>query len=260
MKKNLIVLLLLIACFCTFIIYSAYDYYAPPSPKQPYHISNHEDTLRIAYIGDSWAYMHKDHRCRISQLLEDTLHRPVRVHTYGICGLTSKEIYENMFGNSDLKHFLQKRGYAYCFVSAGINDTYKKMSTSYYQHSMDDIIQFLLFNNIRPIILEIPDYDISKSFERQKYSRKILRRLSMLVNNTPLDCKQIFRDAFDELIRVKGYQEKVSIIRYKSWNNDYLDDLTQLYLDDGLHLNENGYTKLDSVIAQEIISMTTTKQ
>lgn len=260
MKKSLIVLFILIVCFCTFIIYSAYDYYAPPSPKQPYHISNHEDTLRIAYIGDSWAFMHKDHLCRISQLLEDTLHRPVRVHSYGICGLTSKEIYENMFDNSDFIHFLQKRGYACCFVSAGINDTYKKMSTSYYKHSMNAIIQFLLFNNIRPIILEIPDYDISKSFERQKFSKKILRRLSMLVNDTPMDCKQLFRDAFDELIREKGYQEKVSLIRYKSWNNDYLDDLTQLYLDDGLHLNESGYTKLDSVIAQEIISLTTTKQ
>lgn len=243
------------------VTYPSYRYYAPPSLRQPYPMNNQEeDTLQIAYIGDSWAFMHKDHNCHITKLLEDTLHQPVSVHSYGICGLTSKEVYENMFSNSDFKHFLQKREYAYCFVSAGINDTYKKMSTTYYQHSIDGIIQFLLANNVHPIILEIPDYDIQKSFERQKFDRKMLRQISMFVNNTPINCKQLFRDALNELIREKRYQKKVSIIRYKSWNNDFLNDLALLYLDDGLHLNEKGYSKLDNVIAQELISLTTVKQ
>lgn len=190
----------------------------------------------------------------IPQLLQDSLHRPVKVHSYGVCGLTSKEIYENIFDNSDFKQFLSKRRYEYCYISAGINDTYKKMNTSYYQQSMNGIIQFLLSSHIHPIIQEIPDYDIYTSFDRQKTSRKILRRLSMMINNTPLDCKQLFRDTLDELIREKGYQDKVSIVRYKSWNNDYSNDIKQLYLDDGLHLNEQGYAKLDSAIAKEIIS------
>lgn len=255
MKKKLIVLLLLFVCLCIFFVYIAYDYYTPPSPKQPYHISNHEDTLRIAYIGDSWAFMHKDHRCRISQLLEDKLHQPVRVHSYGICGLTSKDIYESMFDNSNFKHFLQKRKYAYCFVSVGINDTYKKMSINYYKKSINGIIQFMLDNNIFPIILEIPDYDIMKSFDKQTYSKKLLRKLSMLVNNTPLDCKQIFRNALNELIQEKKYQNKVRVIRYSSWNSNYHDDLEKLYKGDGLHLNELGYEKLDSVIIDQIITI-----
>ena len=90
-----------------------------------------EDTLRIAYIGDSWAYWHKDHECQIAQLLEDTLHHPVKVHSYGICGRTSREIYENMFENTNFKEFLTKRRYEYCYVSVGINDTHKKMSIPY---------------------------------------------------------------------------------------------------------------------------------
>lgn len=254
--KRLIIPLILLACIFTIIYYGEYHYYAPPQLRKPYQLTNHnDDTIRIAYIGDSWAFMHKDHKCQIPKLLSNTPHYPVNVHSYGICGLTSKEIYENMFENNDFKHFLQKRNYDFCFISAGINDTYKKMSTTYYQKSMDGIIQFLLANNIRPIIMEIPDYNIQDCFDRQKTSRKALRRLSMFVNSTPLDCKQSFRNALNELIRERDYQGHVSIIRYKSWNNDYEYDLKHLYIGDGLHLNEQGYAKLDGVIAKEIISL-----
>lgn len=252
--KRLIIPFILLTCILTIILFGGYHYYAPPQLRESYQLANSDDdTIRIAYIGDSWAFMHKDHECMIPKLLSDTLHRPVRVYSYGICGLTSKEIYDNIFKNSDFKLFLKKRKYHYCFISAGINDTYKKMSTTYYQKSMEGIIAFLLINHIHPIILEIPDYDIQKSYDRQRISRKYLRRISMLMTRSPIDSKQLFRDALDELIREKGYKDIVSVIRYKSWNNDYSNDQNQLYLDDGLHLNKQGYTKLDSVIAKTII-------
>ena len=214
-------------------------------------MKHQEDTLRIAYIGDSWAFMHKDHDCEMSKLITDTLHQPVSVHSYGICGLTSKEIYENIYENADFKHFLQKRSYEYCFIAAGINDTYKKMSTRYYKQSMDGIIQLLLYNNIRPIILEIPDYDIQKAYHWQKSLRKILRDISMYINDTPVDCKQMFREVLDELVFEKGYENKVNIVHYQSWNNDR----QRLYREDGMHLNDYGYQVLDSVIAKEILTI-----
>lgn len=259
--KRLIIPLILLACIFTVIYYGGYHYYAPPRLRAPYQLSNHNDnTIRIAYIGDSWAFLHKDHKCKISKLLSDTLHCPVKVYSYGICGLTSKEIYENIFTNSDFKHFLQKSKYQYCFISAGINDTYKKMSTSYYQQSMDGIIQFLLTNNIHPIILEIPDYDIQKAYNWQKSLRKGLRDVSMFINNTTVDCKQMYRDALNELINQKGYQNRVSIIRYKSWNGNYYKDLQQLYLGDGMHLNSLGYARLDSIISHVITMQQITKE
>lgn len=232
--------------------YGAYRYYAPPCLREPYQMKKSDDTLRIAYIGDSWANFHNEHDCTIPQLLEGLLHRPIKVHSYGICGLTSKEIYENMFDNADFKNFLQKRSYEYCFISAGINDTYKKMSISYYRHSMKGIIQLLLANDIHPIILEIPDYDIQKAYNWQKSLRKILRDVTMFINNVPIDCKQMYRDALQELVNQKGYHNKISIIKYKSWNNNYQDDLQHLYLKDGMHLNSVGYAKLDSAIVDVI--------
>lgn len=234
-------------------------YYASPTQKEPYKITNSGDTLHIAYIGDSWAYMHHYH-CQIVEILNDTLHQPTVVHSFGICGLTSKEIYENIFNNNDFKSFLQIRNYNYCFISAGINDCNKKMGIKNYKKSMKYIIQFMLYNHIRPIILEIPDYDIKKSFQDQSPSRKLIRRISMWITNTPMDCKQQFRDALNELIIENEYQDKVSIIRYQTWNNNYYDDLNKLYLNDGLHLNEQGYDKLDSAIAKEILSSMTIRK
>ncbi len=258
-KKILYIFITTVICSILGVAHRFYRYYAPPKLRQPYLTNTtKDDTVRIAFIGDSWAFMHKDHECMIPQLLQDSLHRPVKVHSYGVCGLTSKEIYENIFDNSDFKQFLSKRRYEFCYISAGINDSYKKMSTSYYQQSMDGIILFLLYNHIHPIIQEIPDYDINMSFERQTISKKLLRHLSMMINNTPLDCQQLFRDELDELIYKKKYSDKVSIIRYKSWNNNRDKDLDNLYLSDRLHLNNNGYTALDRVIAKKILELITT--
>jgi lysophospholipase L1-like esterase len=251
MKKWIIVTLL----FCIVVGYLAdrlYSYYAPPIEHKPYSIppKTPDDTLRIAYIGDSWAFMHKEHDCLVPKIIGDSLHMPIKVHSYGICGQTSKELYESLNNSTDLKQFLQKRRYDYCFISIGINDTYKKMSIEYYQHSMDNILRFLIANNIYPIILEIPDYDIIKAYDRQKLSRKILRKISMYINKTPINCKQIFRNALDEMVLKKNYINKVSIIRYKTWNKNGNKDLHTLYLNDGMHLNEKGYAKLDSCIIE----------
>ena len=255
MKYKLVILL---AAFVTIIIISVtkmHSYYSPAKERPIYPTSqHHDDTVRIAFIGDSWAYMHREHDCQIGKYVNNAINRLIRIKSYGVCGLTSKEIYENMFENHDFRSFLQTNTFDYCFISAGINDTYKKMGITYYKHNMDLIIKYMLANNIHPIILNIPDYDIQKSFERQKLTRKILRHISMFINNQPIDCKQLFRDALKELVLEKGYQDKVSIIQYQTWNNNYNDDLNKLYQDDGLHLNKQGYIKLDSVIAKEVLS------
>lgn len=242
----------IIAFAILLVAYYTYNYYAAPKLRQPYKLTIQEDTFRIAYIGDSWAFFHRNHECKIADMLKDTIHCPVKVHTYGICGLTSKEIYKQFYDNNDFKNFIKKRRYEVCFVSAGINDTYKKMSTSYYKQSMNGIIQFLLTNHIYPVILEIPDYNIVKAYNRQSILRKLIRRLSMFVNGCEIDCKQNFRQALDELIQEKSYLDSISIIRYKSWNSNYNEDLQNLYWKEGMHLNEDGYLVLDSMIVNAI--------
>lgn len=235
-----------------FICHKGYQYYGMPEYRCPYQTLMHaDDTIRIAYIGDSWAFGHKYHYCHIAEMIEKKWKKPVKVSSYGIGGLTSKEIYHALFELKDFQKFMQK-GYDYCYISAGINDCYKKIGASYYKYSMDAIIQFLLANNIRPIIQEIPDYDILKAYDRQTTSKKWTRRLSMLVTGSSLDCKQDYRDALNELLTQKNYTEDIIIIRYQSWNSNYEKDLKQFYIEDGMHLNDYGYQALDSAIVCEL--------
>lgn len=252
MKRWLLFMLCVIA-ICTIIGYECYDFYTPPTERRAYEVKRHDDdTLRIAYYGDSWASMHEEHNCIIAQMITKRTNLPVKVTTHGLSGRTSKDLYEYLFDYQETHNFMMQ-GYDICFISAGINDTNMKISTSYYKKSMDCIIRFLLFNHIRPIILEIPDYDIRKIYDEQKLHRKIRCHISMLVNDMPIDCKRIFRDALDELIQDKGYEDKVSIIHCKSWNKEFEKDLRELYNDDHLHLNGKGYAVLDSMIASEIL-------
>ncbi len=254
MKKKTLILTLFFLVSSIISGYVAYSYYALPIERLPYFIQNpKDDTLRIAYIGDSWAAIHKEHECVINKIISDSIHLPVKVYSYGLHGKTSKEIYESIFDNYDMRKLIMQ-GCDFCFISAGINDTYKKMSKRYYKASMDFIIRFLLYNKVTPVILEIPDYNITKAYESQKQTRKIARILSMFITGTQLDCKTEYRVTLNELINEKKYQKHLSIIKYNEWNNNYIKDLQLLYTKDGMHLNPMGYTRLDSCIATKIIN------
>ena len=254
MKKILYYILVVLCSICFIIAYQMHKYYSVPKQRKAYlfHKNSDNDTINIAFIGDSWAFLHKDHSCKIAEYLEYDIQKPVRVYSYGINGLTSKEIYESMYDNNNLRNFMHQKHYNYCYISAGINDTYKKMSLSYYKQSIDCIIQLLLENHIHPIIQEIPDYDISKAFNRQRYIRKVLRHISSYINECPLDCKDLYRNTLNNLIIEKNYKDSVSVLQYRTWNNNFLQDQQELYLNDGMHLNENGYMVLDRAIATEI--------
>ena len=244
---------------CIFLLYSSinlikiYNSYSPAKERTIFATTKHkDDTLRIAYYGDSWAEMHKNHDCKIERLITDQTNKPVKLSSHGLSGMTSKQIYEYMFQDKETHDFI-RQGYDYIFISTGINDCNNKTSSKFYKKDMSYIIKFMLKNHIFPIILEIPDYNIYKAYENQDIKKKLIRSFSMLINCTSLDCKQEFRDALDELIKEMRYNDKVSVIRYKSWNNDYENDLKRLYLNDGIHLNEDGYSTLDSMIAQTIL-------
>ena len=254
MKHWLFILPLAIITLCCIVIGYAYNYYTPPTERKAYIIPHHnDDTLRVAYIGDSWAAMHKEYDCVLAQIIEDSIHRPVKVASFGINGKTSKEIYESLFENQCMHTFMMQ-GYDYCFISVGINDTYKKMSTDYYKKSMNHLIRFLLTNHIHPIILDIPDYDITKAYDHQHFTRKLLRNISTFITGSQKDCKQDYRNAIEELIKHNNFSRKeISIVRYQEWNNDYQKDIVKNYQADGMHLNQIGYRELDSCIARLII-------
>ena len=257
MKKVIIYIILVGSVYILFnLAEKVYRYYVQTKQMTTYRTAQHnDDTIRIAYIGDSWAYMHQQHKqCLIPQMIKTHTHHPTKVYSYGLGGRTSKEIYEALFEDSHLMNHLEKQGCDYCFISIGINDINKKKSVQSYKESMNGIICFFLSNNVHPIILEVPDFNVDKAYQRHPSYKKLINHLSMIVNKVPFDCKQMYRDALNDLIEERGYQNKISIIRYKSWNDDYTTDQKKLYKNDGFHLNDYGYAVLDSIIAKTIIS------
>lgn len=71
----------------------------------------------------------------------------------------------------------------------------------------------------------------------------------MYLNDTPMDCKQEFREVLNNLITDKYNMDKVYVLRHIEWNSNYQKDLKEIYRSDGMHLNQKGYDKIDNCIA-----------
>lgn len=229
-------------------------YYTPAEEQSEIIIKrHHDDTIRIAYIGDSWADGHKRNKCVIDSLVCSSTGRPTVVKTAGISGLTSKNVYYGIFRNDSMKEVIEW-GPNFCFVVAGINDSDRKMGKGYYKQNMRLIIDLLLQNQIIPIILEIPSYDIRLSFKRRSREIKLLYFASMLLTWSKMDCINDYREAYDNLLKEKGWKDKVITIRSNDWNPDGYRDIRGLYDEGLMHLNEKGYLVLDSCIANKVVN------
>jgi len=253
MKKAILLTLLLTVMAAGIVLYWFVPLNSPPRPVQSYQLpQSADDTLHVAFIGDSWAFEHKPDDRRLALMLEEALQRPVGLYSYGICGHTSKDIYRALFISKPLRQLMTARSYQYCIVSAGINDSYRKMSTGYYRQSMAGIVRFLLHNHVCPVVIEIPNYDVHRAYDIQAPSRKVLRQLSMLVNQTPFDCRQLFRDTFRQLVSERNWTDSLIIVSCQSWNADFADGQERLYRHDGMHLNAAGRARLDSAIVRAV--------
>lgn len=221
-----------------------YNYYAPASERDIYTCEQHQnDTLRIAMIGDSWVFLHYPYNETLENLISRKKKRPVKVSAYGLCGKTSKEVYNSFFNDQAIQSLLEQ-GADYCFISVGINDTYKKMGANYYTQSTAFILRFLLQNNIKPILLEIPNYDINYAYEHQTTSKKLLRQLSMLVTCSQIDCREEYRHALIHQLQDLGIENHIIILRFP-YSMDY-------YEADRMHLSDKGYQLLDSCISESL--------
>lgn len=256
MKKHVKWLILavsmLMLIICIFIIRNRH-YYSIAKEIDFYKIEHHhDDTLRIAFIGDSWAFYHQEHPCQICRILSDSIHKPVSIMSAGIPGATSKTIYAEFATDTPIQEVLKNRP-DYCIISAGINDSNLKLGCDFYQHHIRLIVDFLLRNEIVPIIIEIPDYNIEKVYSESSLMQKIRRHFSMAATGSSLDCRNENRQALNFMIEQNDYSSKVIIIRQQQWNPSGYKDPRHIYKEDGIHINDKGYQILDSCIIQSIL-------
>lgn len=253
MKKKVFLLTLLILSGIVIIVRHL-PYYQPATKTNevPVSLQHDDDTLRITYIGDSWAEFHQQHNCHLDTMVSRLTGRPVKVRTAGISGLTSKEIYYSIFQNHNVRDAVINWHPDYCVVNAGVNDSERKMGAGYYKESMRLIVDYMLRSHIVPILLEIPRYNSSRMFRIRGIPSKMLYLTSMLIHLSAMDCIDEYRRTLDELIEKQGWASKIILIRTDSWNPLGYEDERNIYDYLQLHLNEKGYEVLDSCIASYI--------
>lgn len=248
---------ILISCVILIVLLKFFNYipyYAPAVENKTFITKgkHNDDSIRIAFIGDSWAEYHQHmHNCCIAALVCSQTNRPVSIRTCGISGLTSKQLYQYLFTKKSITDVIEW-GPDFCIVAIGVNDADRKLGKHYYQENIRLIINFLLDRNIVPVVLEIPYFNTWHSFKVRKPFEKLKYLMSMIINFSAMDCIDEYRNTFEVLMEQQNWYEKLIYLKTYEWNQDGYRDTRDIYDDLQMHLNTRGYQILDSCIAQKI--------
>ena len=208
-----------------------------------------EDTLKIVFIGDSWAAYHRIYDTMLETMLCHN-NIVVCVSSGGYVGAKSKEIYKRMFTST--RPLLELRP-DYCILSAGINDAVAKMGKNYYTFHYLLIIHLLLNAGIRPVVIEIPEVNYHAIAKREPWLMKVRHCFSALITGSEMYGFESYREALRQSLIKEGIMDSVVYVKKDTWNPNGYQDSRQLYLEDQTHLNTLGYQKMDSCIASEIL-------
>ena len=230
-----------------YYVWKLNSYFSILDERPPYECAQHQDdTLRLSMIGDSWTFLHKPHDNYMANLISNATGKPAKVISCGISRLSSKEVYRCIYDNDEMEQVLRD-GADFCFISVGINDSNRKMGARYYAHHTLYIIRFLLQNQVTPILLELPDYDVAYTFPNQEMRKVIAGRLSMFFNHSSMDCLEEYRQLLAKELEREGISQQVLVVPRTIFRENH-------FTPDRMHLNGQGYLTLDSCIANEILT------
>ena len=258
-KRSFAFAIIILGCVFYLLVGSKrlYEYYSWAEKRTTTHTPNSilsDDTLRVIMIGDSWAAYHHDNDTILASLLQEDLHRPVRVVSSGMVGAKTKAIYELMFDSISplgIQNLINKKP-EYCIISAGINDAVAKMGTNNYCYHYCLIIHHLLSSCIKPVVLDMPDVDYKSVYKRESIIANARHRISSWCTKVPMWSFEDYRKELDIEISLKGLRNRIIYIPSTEWNPKGFEDPRNLYLEDHIHLNKKGYSLLDACIASYI--------
>lgn len=252
--------------FALLVTWKWRPFYQAAEVVPPYTVTQHDDdTLRVIMIGDSWVYFHETLRRDSTfevQLKKALGNRKVKVTAKGRYGFTSGQIYERMSAERcmaidfDLNYCSQnviEAGADYCVISAGINDARQRRGKDYYVRNYVHILRLLLSNNIKPVVMEIPDVDVDEAYDDNTLYYQLKARICMSLLNTKLRGVDDYRQALKDTLTTYHLMDSIVYIPAAKWNPDGWRDKRDLYTDDHFHLNLAGYELLDSTFAAEIV-------
>jgi len=250
-----IICMFVVGFFCYY--YNRWKYlWAVAVPEQHYSVLKvQDDTLRVLMIGDSWAGIHSELNMDsfLSSKLEQRVQCPVKVVSKGKGGEKSRGIYQLMFqlGGYGTKHLLLT-GTDYCIVLAGINDAAANLGTKQFCAHYRMILDFLLSNDIRPVVVEIPDVDIWTIYGDKPKKDLLVDYMKSIMVGCGMYNYHEYRDALFAMLQEEHLLEQVVYIPVNGWNGEGVKLNPSLFIEDKIHLNREGYMKLDICIATAI--------
>lgn len=231
------------------------DYYsfAEEIVSSPNNTPLNSDTISIIFIGDSWASYHSHYDRQLESSVESRLNKPTKVISKGTVGAKTKTIYNKMhdYSPSGTKELIELSP-DYAIVSAGINDAVAKMGTENYCHHYSLIIKELISAGIKPIIIDMPQVDYRAVYQRESLTAQIRHHISSWLTEAPFWSFDEYRIALHSIITQKELKAQLIYVPASEWNPDGYADKRMLYKEDHVHLNDKGYSILDSCITSYI--------
>lgn len=262
MKKLFLIIITFILILVLGYNYLAYRWLhlwemEPPRPN--YSIKRikgaDSDTLKIVMIGDSWAGMHNDilNDSLVQLMMKNIVNREVSFKSIGKGGETSRGVYLLLFDDSkDGTKPILKNGANYCIVIAGINDAGSNLGTQQYLYHMKLIINFLISNGIRPVLVEIPDVNIWNVYRKKPIKDLTSDYLRSCMTGCEMYSYKEYRDSLASYVNQKIVMNSIIYVRMRGWNGDGVKINENLFQKDQVHLNRIGYKLLDSCIITAI--------
>ncbi len=245
-----IVVAIIVLLLCIMRLHPYYRYAQPQDVVLEFlSLNNRKDTLKVAFIGDSWADYHYPYDSLLCSMLSKDA-KMVSVKSKGNVGAKSKEIYERLSTTTNQILMWHPQ---YCVISAGINDAVAKLGKDYYVYHYQLILNHLIRLGIKPIVVEIPDVNYRAIANRESWTMRLRHLVSSLLTGSEIYGFESYRASLWSAVNHLEKEGKILYIPVSVWNaGGYLDD-REFYQSDETHLNAKGYHLLDSCIASEII-------
>lgn len=237
----------------------------PEHEAYPIPPKHDDDTLRVAVIGDSWAEYHTTLECDtiFCRMAKRLTRKPMKCFSNGHSAKVSKEIYNEMFADRTVEHAWE-RDYCtqplieqhpdYCIIMAGINDLRLYKSTKFYTGNYRLIINLLLKNGIRPVVMEMPDVDFKGMIEKRSIIDQMAFGMLSWITKVDYRSAPAYREAMRNMLDETHLKDSVLFIPVDHWNPGGVFARPEIYLDDRFHLNLDGYHVIDSCMATDIVN------
>ncbi len=243
----------LLVIFCLGVSYYLYDRFSYATEAAYFPVENKKDSMiTIGIIGDSWVFGKKLDSSLKEKLLEKGI--SVNILSSGQEGAKSKLIYQNIFkekASEFSSKFVIEKKPEYCIVIAGVNDALGQVGPKFYAHHVYLIVKTLLHYNIKPIIVELPEFDIIDATNEMGLLKKTRNRVfARFTNNGHLDNIKDYRNSLTKLFTEKNLTDSILFIDFDKVCIDF--NRCKTLFSNHSHLSTIGNKKLSEVIANDL--------